>query len=183
MARQVATPTQKTCEEVAALMGIALQRTVKSVAVTGLDAEGGAQFVLALVRGDHVVNEIKLAKVPGLADYRLATEAEIAEHLGSEPGFLGPLGPRKAIRVHRRPQRRGDGGFRDRRQRGPASTSRASIGAATCRAGDVPTSATWWLAMPRPMARVRSASRAASKSGMCSSSARKYRSDEMQRAG
>ncbi|MCI1710731.1 MAG: proline--tRNA ligase [Chiayiivirga sp.] len=97
--RDIATPTQKTCEEVAALMGIALQRTVKSVAVTGLDAEGGAQFVLALVRGDHVVNEIKLAKVPGLADYRLATEAEIAEHLGSEPGFLGPLGPRKAIRV------------------------------------------------------------------------------------
>jgi hypothetical protein len=72
--------------------------------------------VLALVRGDHVVNEIKLAKVPGLADYRLATEAEIADHLGSEPGFLGPVAPRKADPRHRRPQRRGDGGFRRRRQ-------------------------------------------------------------------
>jgi hypothetical protein len=76
----------------------------------------GAQFVLALVRGDHMVNEIKLAKVPGLADYRLATEAEIAEHLGSEPGFLGPLGPRKADPRGRRSQRRGDGRFRGRRQ-------------------------------------------------------------------
>ena len=92
--RKIDTPTQKTCEDVAALMGIALERTVKSIAVM---TEGG--FVLALVRGDHVVNEIKLAKVAGLAGYRLATEAEIAEHLGSEPGFLGPLRPRQAIRV------------------------------------------------------------------------------------
>ena len=92
--RKVETPTQKTCEAVAALLGIALQRTVKSVAVVG--AEG---FVLALVRGDHSVNEIKLAKVAGVGEYRAATEAEILEHLGSEPGFLGPVGPRKAVRV------------------------------------------------------------------------------------
>lgn len=97
--RKVATPTQKTCEEVAALLGIALDRTVKSVAVMADDTGGGARFVLALVRGDHAVNEIKLAKLPGLADYRMASEAEILEHLGSEPGFLGPLGARKPIRV------------------------------------------------------------------------------------
>ncbi len=97
--REVDTPTQKTCEDVAALMGIPLQRTAKSVALVGRDAEGRDEFVLALVRGDHMVNEIKLAKLPGLADYRLATEAEIAESLGSEPGFLGPLDARKPIRV------------------------------------------------------------------------------------
>ena len=91
---KVATPTQKTCEDVAALLGIPLQRTVKSVAVM---TDGG--FVLALVRGDHAVNEIKLGKVAGLADYRLATEAEILAHLGSEPGFLGPIGAKQAIRV------------------------------------------------------------------------------------
>ena len=92
--RKVDTPTQKTCEDVAALLGIALQRTVKSVAVMGADG-----FVLALVRGDHAVNEIKLGKVAGLADYRLATETEILEHLGSEPGFLGPLDAKRPIRV------------------------------------------------------------------------------------
>ena len=97
--RDVETPTQKTCEDVAALLGIPLQRTVKSVALMGMDAEDNPQFVLALVRGDHVVNEIKLAKLPGMADYRLATEAEIADHLGSEPGFLGPLRTAKPIRV------------------------------------------------------------------------------------
>jgi prolyl-tRNA synthetase len=92
--QKITTPYQRTCEDVAALMGIALDRTVKSIA---LMAEQG--FVLALVRGDHMVNEIKLAKLPGLADYRLATEAEIAEHLGSEPGFLGPMNAKKKILV------------------------------------------------------------------------------------
>ena len=97
--RQVETPTQKTCEDVAALLGIALERTVKSVALVGADAEAKPQFVLALVRGDHMVNEIKLAKLPGLAEYRLATEAEILEHLGSEPGFLGPVAPLEPVRI------------------------------------------------------------------------------------
>ncbi len=96
---KVDTPTQKTCEDVASLLDIPLQRTVKSVAVMGVDAGGDPQFVLALVRGDHVVNDIKLAKLPGLLEYRLATEAEILEHLGSEPGFLGPLNARKKIRI------------------------------------------------------------------------------------
>ncbi|WP_408952625.1 proline--tRNA ligase [Lysobacter sp. Hz 25] len=97
--RKLDTPTQKTCEDVAALLGIALARTVKSVAIVGADGEGKPQFVLALVRGDHVVNEIKLSKLAGLAEYRLATEAEILEHLGAQPGFLGPLKPVKTIRV------------------------------------------------------------------------------------
>jgi prolyl-tRNA synthetase len=67
--------------------------------VIGADADGNDRFVLALVRGDHAVNEIKLAKIEGLGQYRMATEAEILEHLGSEPGFLGPVAPKRAIHV------------------------------------------------------------------------------------
>lgn len=92
--RKVDTPTQKTCEAVAALLGLGLERTVKSIAIM---TEAG--FVLALVRGDHDVNEIKLGKVQGLQGYRMAGEAEIATHLGSEPGFLGPLNPARPIRI------------------------------------------------------------------------------------
>lgn len=91
---EVATPTQTTCETVAELLGLPLERTVKTVA---LMSEHG--FTLALVRGDHAVNEIKLAKLPGLADYRLANEDEIAEYLGAQPGFLGPVGTRKPLHV------------------------------------------------------------------------------------
>jgi prolyl-tRNA synthetase len=90
----VETPAQKTCEEVAALLGLPLERTVKSYAVVG---EQG--FVLVLVRGDHMVNEIKLAKIAGLGEYRLATDAEIIEHLGGPAGFIGPVKPAKAITV------------------------------------------------------------------------------------
>ncbi|SKA20418.1 proline--tRNA ligase [Novilysobacter spongiicola] len=92
--REVETPVQKTCEDVAALLGLELSRTVKSIALVGADG-----FVLALVRGDHTLNEIKLAKVEGLGEYRFATEAEILEHLGSRPGFLGPVRPAKTIRI------------------------------------------------------------------------------------
>jgi len=92
--RKVETPTQKTCEAVAALLGLGLERTVKSIAIMSTDG-----FVLALVRGDHEVNEIKLGKVAGLQGYRMASEAEIATHLGSEPGFLGPLNPAQPIRI------------------------------------------------------------------------------------
>jgi prolyl-tRNA synthetase len=89
-----ATPTQTTCEDVAALLGVPLSTTVKAYAVVG---EQG--FVLALVRGDHMVNEVKLQKVEGLADYRLASEAEIVEALGCVPGFLGPVGAKRKITV------------------------------------------------------------------------------------
>ncbi|MFY8060026.1 MAG: proline--tRNA ligase [Arenimonas sp.] len=90
--RDAATPTQTTCEAVAELLGVALTRTVKSLA---LISEHG--FTLALVRGDHTVNEIKLAKVSGLSDYRMANDAEIVEHLGAQPGFLGPVKPLKPV--------------------------------------------------------------------------------------
>jgi prolyl-tRNA synthetase len=92
--RDADTPTQTTCEAVADLLGVALTQTVKSLA---LISEHG--FTLALVRGDHAVNEIKLAKLPGLADYRMANEAEIAEHLGAQPGFLGPVKPLKLVHI------------------------------------------------------------------------------------
>ena len=92
--QRVDTPTQKTCEAVAALLGVALQRTVKSVATMTNDG-----FVLVLVRGDHEVNPLKLEKVPGMGGYRMATEAEILQYLGSEPGFIGPVNPRGEIRV------------------------------------------------------------------------------------
>ena len=97
--RKVATPTQKTCEAVAELLGLPLSRTLKSIALMGAAESPGGGFTLALVRGDHALNEIKLSKIDGLAGYRLATEDEIAAHLGASPGFLGPVGPKRPIRV------------------------------------------------------------------------------------
>lgn len=87
---KVATPKEKTCEDVAKLLGISLDKTVKTVAYC-VDTDKDAQFVLVLVRGDHNVNEIKLTKVAGLLECRLATEKEIRAMLGASPGSLGPV--------------------------------------------------------------------------------------------
>ena len=85
--RDVATPTQTTCEQVAELLAIPLQRTVKLLALVAAD-----NLHVLLLRGDHNLNEVKTGKLPGLADFRFATEDEIRAHFNCPPGFLGPVG-------------------------------------------------------------------------------------------
>jgi prolyl-tRNA synthetase len=97
--REVDTPKQTTCEEVAALLGIPLTRTVKLIAGM-VDNGAGEQMIVLLLRGDHMLNEVKLGKLEGLADFRLANEAEIRAAFDCPPGFLGPVGlDRSKIRV------------------------------------------------------------------------------------
>jgi prolyl-tRNA synthetase len=45
------------------------------------------------------MNEVKVGKIPGLADFRFATLAEIDTHFGCEPGYLGPVGLKKPLRI------------------------------------------------------------------------------------
>ena len=100
----IATPGQSTCEAVAALVGLPLQRTVTSlVLATEVLAENGAVestvVWLLLLRGDRNMNEVKVGKVPGLADFRFASQAEIESHFGCIPGYLGPIGLRQKVKV------------------------------------------------------------------------------------
>ncbi len=97
--REVETPKQTTCEDVAALLGITLQQTVKSIAVMATDEAGNMQFYLLLLRGDHALNEIKAAKVPGLSTFRFASEQEIRDTLNCPPGFIGPVGVSDQVKV------------------------------------------------------------------------------------
>ncbi|GAA5236825.1 proline--tRNA ligase [Verticiella sediminum] len=93
------TPGAAKCEDVAALLKLPLTRTVKSI-VLATDGDEGAQIWLLMLRGDHELNEIKAGKVPGLDQgFRFATEAEIIEHFGCEPGYLGPIGTARPVRV------------------------------------------------------------------------------------
>lgn len=92
------TPGKAKCEQVAELLGIPLARTVKSI-VLATDGEAGAQIWLLLLRGDHELNEVKASKVPGLAEFRFASEAEIVETFGTPPGYLGPIGTKKPVKV------------------------------------------------------------------------------------
>jgi prolyl-tRNA synthetase len=85
--RDVDTPKQTTCEQVAELLGIPLQRTVKLLALV---ADG--KLHILLIRGDHSLNEVKASKLPDLNDFRFATDEEIRAHFNCPPGFLGPVG-------------------------------------------------------------------------------------------
>src|SRR5688572_16331210 len=92
--RKVPTPGKTTCEQVAELLKIDLQRTVKAVAVMHDD-----EFHLLLIRGDHALNEIKTQKAIGV--FRFATEAEIQRALGCKPGYIGPVGAKVKLLVDR----------------------------------------------------------------------------------
>ena len=100
----VPTPGKATCEAVAGLLGLPLQRTVKSlVLATDTALDGGptrTKLWLILLRGDHALNEVKLGKLPALgAGFRFATGAEIAAAFGGKPGYLGPVGLPANIKV------------------------------------------------------------------------------------
>ncbi len=93
------TPGRAKCEAVAEQLGIPLQRTIKSI-VLATEVEGGEpQIWLLLLRGDHELNEVKASKVPGLADFRFATEGEILRAFGTRPGYLGPIGMKLPVKV------------------------------------------------------------------------------------
>jgi prolyl-tRNA synthetase len=99
------TPGKSTCEDVAELLGLPLAQTVKSLvlATDTLDDKGDIAKTtvwLLLVRGDHQLNEVKTGKVPGLKEgWRFATVAEIEEHFGCKPGYLGPIALKKPVKV------------------------------------------------------------------------------------
>ncbi len=96
---KVATPGKAKCEAVAELLDIPLARTIKSI-IVATENEGAEPTIwLLMLRGDHDLNEIKASRLPGLAGHRMATEAEIVEWFGTPPGYLGPIGTRKPVKV------------------------------------------------------------------------------------
>ena len=83
----VATPGKKTINDVAGYLSLSADRLIKSLAFI---TEKGP--VLALIRGDHEVNEIKLANLLNVLQLEMAGEKEIQSLFHSEPGYIGPVG-------------------------------------------------------------------------------------------
>ena len=90
--QKVATPDQTRCDQVAQFLSISLEQTVKTLVFAVDQEQGPAKLFMLLLRGDHELNEIKLSKIPGLAESRFASESEIAIACNSTPGSLGPVG-------------------------------------------------------------------------------------------
>jgi len=84
---KVATPGQTTIEDVSAFLQCAPQVMIKTLVYTA-----GGQPVAALVRGDHQINETKLARVLDVEELALADGETIEQATGAPVGFAGPVG-------------------------------------------------------------------------------------------
>ena len=83
---KVATPDQKTIEEVSAFLQVAPSNVIKSL-VFNVDGE----LVVVLARGDHEINDIKLKNALDAGSVELADEAAIRQLLGCGVGSIGPV--------------------------------------------------------------------------------------------
>jgi prolyl-tRNA synthetase len=85
---KVSTPGKKSVAEVAEYLKLPVERFIKTLV---FKTDSG-EFVAALVRGDHEINDLKLRAVLGAREIALADEASVAAAAGAMPGFLGPIG-------------------------------------------------------------------------------------------
>lgn len=85
----VDTPNARTIEEVTAFLGggITPQQMLKSLVY-----QAGDRRVMVVIRGDHTVNEIKLARYLKTSEVNLASDAEVEKLTGAPVGFAGPVG-------------------------------------------------------------------------------------------
>lgn len=82
----VETPGKKTIEEVSAFLKTSPDRFLKSLVYAV-----GEELVLAVVRGDHEVNEIKLARALGASEVHLASAEAVGKAVKAKIGYIGPV--------------------------------------------------------------------------------------------
>ena len=91
---KVATPEQKTIEDISAFLKVSADQCVKTLIVLAEPDEKGKQGIIALVlRGDHQLNEVKAEKIQAVfAPLTMANEQQIEDTLNCSIGSLGPVG-------------------------------------------------------------------------------------------
>jgi prolyl-tRNA synthetase len=84
---KVETPGKTTIEEVSAFLALPPHKLIKTVFYQTDD-----EVIVALVRGDRTINEIKLQKLHSTLTLEMASSEKIKELTGTIPGFVGPVG-------------------------------------------------------------------------------------------
>jgi prolyl-tRNA synthetase len=93
-------------------VAVFLQRPITSFLKSLLYVAGvgkDATLVMAIVRGDHEVSEVKLARALGASEVHLASAAEVEQATGAAVGFAGPVGYSGKIIVDRDAESVADG--------------------------------------------------------------------------
>lgn len=91
---KVATPDCKTIADLCAFLGISPEQTLKAVFYTADPGQPSEQTLMVMVRGDLDVSEAKLLRAISSATLQAASENEIRQRLGAEPGYASPVGLR-----------------------------------------------------------------------------------------
>ena len=89
-----ATPGSDTIESVAKSLNVPMNKTIKAVAFQNEKDE----LILAFVRGDHEVNDLKLQNAAGALSLHMADKGAILA-AGGVPGFLSPIGLNKGTKI------------------------------------------------------------------------------------
>ena len=95
-AERVHTPGVGSIEAVSKFLKTSPERFLKSLVYVA-----GNELVLAVVRGDHEVNDVKLANALGVAEVHLAAAADVEKATGAALGFAGPVEFRGRVLVDR----------------------------------------------------------------------------------
>lgn len=95
----VDTPGARTIDAVATMLGVSAQQCAKTLLVRA-DDDVPDDVVALVLRGDHALNAIKAARLPGVATpLAMADAAAVTRAAGCEPGFVGPVGLRCRVYV------------------------------------------------------------------------------------
>jgi len=91
---KIETPNVRTIDELVSFLNVDIKSTVKTLLVLGEAKEEQSTPIIALVlRGDHQLNELKAEKLPGIAaPLTFATDEQVKQAVGCNPGSIGPVG-------------------------------------------------------------------------------------------
>ncbi len=92
------TPDMKTIEALEKGVGVSPDKVLKTIAYKS-EIEESVTYIAAVISGENDLNELKLKSYLGVDHLSFATEDEVRDHFGSEPGYLGPLGLSEKLRL------------------------------------------------------------------------------------
>ncbi|EEE48500.1 proline--tRNA ligase [Staphylococcus capitis] len=91
---KIETPNVKTAQELADFLNRPLDEIVKTM-IFKVDGE----FIMILIRGHHELNDVKLKAYFGTENVEMASQDEIVNLVGANPGSLGPI-HNKEIKIY-----------------------------------------------------------------------------------
>ncbi|MDS0177551.1 proline--tRNA ligase [Staphylococcus capitis] len=91
---KIETPNVKTAQELADFLNRPLDEIVKTM-IFKVDGE----FIMIIIRGHHELNDVKLKAYFGTENVEMASQDEIVNLVGANPGSLGPI-HNKEIKIY-----------------------------------------------------------------------------------